>query len=93
MKAEITMQQMWANPSVRSFFAREQAERELCKLMDLVVYSGKMSHESFFNQIENYYESYDEFVEVLYNETTEDILEWLGLSDILDDEEDDDDEC
>ena len=87
MNAEITMSQLWWNPSVMNFFFRDQAKNELEGLMDVV----EESVAEVLDAIEDYSDDLDEIEEIFYNESTEDIIEMLGLTPIeIEDDEDDD---
>lgn len=88
MKAEITIEQMWMNPQMWNFFMRGQAQATLKELMDAVVFSGHMKHDDFFNQVESYYEDWDVFEEMLYDDAIEDILAMLDIEIEADSEED-----
>ena len=66
MKAEITFSQVWANPSVRSFFFRDQSENTLQELKDKAV-----DFEDALERIENYantnFLDLDEIEEMFYH--------------------------
>ena len=75
MKAEITLKQLWLNPSVAGFFFRQQAWKEFEKLVDLV---GARESEDQFDAlsyaVEGVYMDLDEFKEDLYDRTAEEIV-------------------
>ena len=74
MKAEITITQLYHNPSVMNFFFRSQAEKTFQELCD------RVNVRELFDAIEEYTDSVDELEELFYNESTAAILEELGLS-------------
>lgn len=73
MKANVSISQIYYNASLSDFFFRTQAEttfNELCnRAKDL---------DDLFDAIENTYDDLDDFEEVLYNDTTPEIIEYLG---------------
>ena len=78
MKAEISMSQLWANPSVRNFFFRAQAENTLQELIESV----EEDIDVIFDTIEDMYDDVDDMEEFPYNEALEDIISELGLTPI-----------
>lgn len=76
MKAEITLNQLWMNPSVRGFFFRSQAEKTLGNLLDSVVESSG----DVFDQMEEYTDDLDDLEELLYNEDIDELIELFGLT-------------
>ena len=73
MKTEITLKQLYWNPSVLDFFFREQSKKEFENLVN-----SANDLESLFNAIEDLFENLDEFEEFLYNDSLEEIQEYLG---------------
>lgn len=73
MKANVSISQIYYNASLSGFFFRTQAETTfngLCnRAKDL---------NDLFDAIENTYDDLDDFEEVLYNNTTPEIIEYLG---------------
>lgn len=80
MKAEITMSQLWWNPSVMEFFMRNQAQDTLEELINKYVDEDK---ECILDKIEDYAEAsgydLDDLEVMFYNDTVEEIIEELGL--------------
>lgn len=76
MKAEITLNQLWMNPSVRGFFFRNQSEKTFNNLINSVV----ESLDEVFNQMEEYTESLDDLEELLYNEDIDELIDLFGLT-------------
>ena len=61
MKADITLTQVWNNPSLINFFMREQAQETFSELIDR--YGNQ---DELFAEIESTYEDIDELEEDLY---------------------------
>lgn len=78
MKAEITMSQLWWNPSVRGFFFRYQSWAAVEELMGMVEYSEK-TYDEVFDAIDEYFDDLDECEETFYSEHLDDIIEMIGL--------------
>ena len=88
MKAEITFSQVWANPSVRNFFFREQSEDTLQELS-----RRAEDWEDALERIEKYANNYDyeldEIEEMFYDYTVEDLADEFEI-DLYEEEEEDD---
>lgn len=73
MKVEITISEIYLNDTLQHFLFREKSEKtfnELCdKLDDLT---------DLFEVIENRFDDFDDFEELLYNSTTEEMMEYFG---------------
>lgn len=86
MKAEITFNQLWANPSVRKFFFRTQSENTLQELAD-----RSADWEDALQKIEeSIYEDLDEVEEMFYEETVEELAEEFGIELTEDEDEEED---
>lgn len=88
MKAEITMRQLWWNPSVMGFFFRKQAQDTLEELMGKV----EESTPEVLGAIENYTDELDEVEEILYNEPMSVIIGTFSLTPIDKGESDEDED-
>lgn len=73
MVANITMRQLYYNPSLLNFFFREQAQRGL----ENVIRAFDSTLDAL-DTIEEHFEDLDEFEEVCYSEDLPDILEMLA---------------
>lgn len=94
MKAEITMNQLWWNHSIRNFFFRSQAWNAVEELMGMVEYSEK-TYNAVFDAIDEYFDDLDDCEETFYSEPLDDIIENIGLGSYIpnyEDDEDDEDE-
>ena len=80
MKAEISLKQLWFNPTIAPFFMRQQAFRELENLVKLV---GGVTDDDKLNAlsdaVEGAYINLDEFEEDLYERLAEDIADDLEI--------------
>lgn len=86
MKAEITFSQVWANPSVRRFFFREQSENTLQELA-----SRALDWEEALNKIEDYSDDLDEVEEMFYDYSVIELANEFEI-DLYEEEEDEDDD-
>lgn len=77
MLAEVTLQALYFNKGIASFFFREQAYRELERLVKNVGY-GQEAFDELESRIEQAYENLDDFEEDCYNLSQEELLEILG---------------
>lgn len=79
MIAEITMSQLWMNPTVAKFFFRKQAWRTL----ETILLEMAVDHIEAIEQIENYCTindyTVDDLEELLYNETEDYIISEIGI--------------
>lgn len=74
MKTEITMQELYWNPSLIDFFMRQQAQNSLLNLLDKVE-----DKEEMLNSIDDYFDDLDDMEEFFYSESDETIWEtFLG---------------
>jgi hypothetical protein len=76
MKVEVTMSEVYCNPSVLSFFFRNQAKDTFYELFK----STEEDYTEIFNAIENYSDDLDEIEELFYSESIEDLCEIFGLT-------------
>lgn len=88
MKAEITMSQLWWNPSIMGFFFREQAKNRFEELLELV----DEDTESICGIIDDKYENLDDFEEEMYCEDFDYIIAYLGLTPLNNEEEEEEEE-
>lgn len=73
MKAEITISQIYHNASLRNFFFRTQAEKtfeELCERTNDL--------RELFDVIEDLFDDLDDFEEMLYNDSIDEIIDYIG---------------
>ena len=79
MTADVSLQALWFNKGIASFFFRDQAYD---KLEDLVTRVGGRNSQQAFEEleerIEEVYPDLDSFEESCYSESVEDILDYLG---------------
>lgn len=73
MTANITISQIYYNASLANFFMRTQAQNTFEELCERAV-----NLEALFDAIEDNYTDLDEFEETLYNDTTEEIIDYIG---------------
>ena len=85
MKAEITFNQLWCNPSVRGFFFRTQSENTL---NDLIERAGNATDvcKAVDDYAERTGEDLDEIEEYFYNDSVEELAERFEIE--LEDSED-----
>ena len=78
MTVDITLSQMWFNTSLIDFFFRSQAQRTFEELVERV---GGRDSEDDFNEledrIESNYDSWEDFEEDCYNNSVEEMLDYL----------------
>ena len=84
MKVEISISNLYYNPSILGFFFRSQAEKTFYQLLESVD-----DNETVFSAIENYSDDLDEIEELFYNETVSELCDIFGLT--LAEEESDND--
>lgn len=80
MKAEISLKQLWFNSTIAQFFMRQQALKELERLVKLV--GGDTDEDQFdalSDAVEGLYMDLDEFEEDLYDRAAEDIAADLNI--------------
>ena len=86
MKAEITFNQLWDNPSVRSFFFREQSTKTLQELID----RANEYATDVCEAVENYAEmngcDLDYIEDMFYEDSVEELAKEFGIE-LLDDED------
>ena len=73
MKAEISIMQVYDNASLRNFFFRTQAENtfdELCERANDL--------NELFSVIDEQFEDLDDFEEMLYNDSIDEIIGYIG---------------
>jgi len=90
MKAEITFEQLWTNPSVRGFFFRTQSEETLNELMERAAISESRVCEAVDFYAETHGEDLEGIEEMFYSygdNTVEDLANELGIE--LEENEDD----
>lgn len=79
MTADVSLQALWFNKGIASYFFREQAYNTLEDLVERV--GGRESSAAFDDleaRIDEVYNSLDDFEEDCYSYGTEDLLEALG---------------
>ena len=92
MKAEITFPQLWANPSVRSFFFRTQSENTLVELIDRAVECSSDVVRRIDEYADENFLDLDEIEEMFYSfedGTLETLANEFGIE-LEDDSEDED---
>ena len=77
MLADVTLQALYWNKGVASYFFREQAYRELERIVKRVGY-GPDEFDELESRVEQTYANLDDFEEDCYNLQTDEILEILG---------------
>lgn len=77
MKADVTLQNLYWNKGVGTFFFRGQAYRELENLVHAVG-DGAAAFDELEERVEQVYDNVDDFEEDCYNLSLEEILENLG---------------
>ena len=77
MLADVTLQALYWNKGVASFFFREQAYRELESLVKNVGYEQE-AFDELESRVEQAYENLDDFEDDCYNLSQEELLEILG---------------
>lgn len=77
MKADVTLSNLYWNKGVASFFFREQAYKELERLVDMVGH-GDAEMTELEDRIESVYENLDDFEEDCYNASVEELMDILG---------------
>lgn len=73
MKAEITISQIYHNASLRNFFFRTQAENtfdELCERANDL--------RELFDVIEDLFDDLDDFEEMMYDDSLDEIISYIG---------------
>lgn len=79
MKIEVTIQKIWDDPNLATYFFRKKAYKTFEEVVRAV--GGDNSPFAFnvlANTIEDCYESLDDFEEDCYNNSVDEILETLG---------------
>lgn len=79
MTADVSLSQLWFNPSLMNFFFRTQAQNTLEELVDRV--NGRNDQNAFYELeelIDQNYSDLDDFEEECYNSSVDEILEALG---------------
>lgn len=91
MTANVTIENLYWNKSLMSFFFRHQSEDTLVEVLEKTT----LPIQDAFDMLDEYFEGsdIDGVEEIFYSETTESILEMVGMP--YDGEEDDDEveEC
>ncbi len=85
MKAELTISQLYNNPSVLNFFFRTQSENTFNELIDSVI----ESRGDVFDAIENHSDDLDEIEGLFYDEPLHELADIFGLTLAEDDEAED----
>lgn len=76
MKVEVTMSEVYCNPSVLNCFFRNQAKETFKELFESV----EESDSSVLNAIEIYSDDLDEIEELFYSESIEELCKIFGLT-------------
>lgn len=87
MKAEITFNQLYWNPSIMGYFFRTQSEKTLNELLDRA-FDRKDAVERLDEYADENYDDLDDFEEWLYEEDVETIARTVGIALQEDDDED-----
>jgi len=87
MKAEITISQLYNNPSLLKFFFRLQSQNTFNELIDNVIESNG----DIFDAIESHSDDLDEIEGLFYHEPLNELADIFGLT-FIDDEEDEEEE-
>lgn len=74
MTAEITVSQLYWNPSLMNFFFRSQAKKTFNEVMDRIALRDK---QLAFDYFETQFSDVDEFEEYLYNGDIDEIIDEL----------------
>ena len=80
MKVELSFRQLWFNETILNFLFRTQAKETLEELVNRVGHSEQQIDE-LEDSIEDTYDDWDDFEEVCYNSSVDEILSELGYDD------------
>lgn len=80
MKANVTLSQMWYNPSLMGFFMRKQAADTLEEFISRAHDKTGKTTDELLNILEDRYEDVDEMEEDMYNHSVEEIADIVGVS-------------
>ena len=92
MEINITLSQIWNNTSLRDYFMRSQAQRELEKLLEHVEDEADALETLDTNIYDYYGGDFDTFEEELYSGDYREIAENAGIELTEDEEEDEEEE-